>query len=371
MSGIRNDVQQEALTKALSFKRCGLGISMGVGKTLIGLRYLQEIYNEAPIKFLIVAPKVSIFKSWEEEAEKFGIDEAIMANTTFSTYISLSKQDLDYDVLILDECHSLLYTHQDWLNQFKGRILGLTGTPPRWRNSEKGEMVEKFCPIVFKYIVDEAVVDNILNDYRIIIHKLYLDPKKNLKVENKGKVWFTSEFDSYEYWTRRVAQASTPKAKQIMSVLRMKAMMDFKSKEVYAKTLLDQTDEKCLVFANTIAQARRLCEYTYDSENPDSEDNLEKFSNGKLDKLACVLQLSEGVNIKNLKEGIILHAYGNERKSSQRIGRLLRLNPDECATVHILCYDGTIDEKWVDQALADFDKTKISFINQGEKLLNL
>ena len=33
-----------------------------------------------------------------------------------------------------------------------------------------------------------------------------------------------------------------------------------------------------------------------------------------------------------------MHAYGNERKTAQRIGRLLRLNPSESAVCHILCY---------------------------------
>jgi superfamily II DNA or RNA helicase len=92
-----------------------------------------------------------------------------------------------------------------------------------------------------------------------------------------------------------------------------------------------------------------------------SEDNLELFSDGRIDQLSCVLQLSEGISIPNLKEGIIMHAYGNERKSSQRIGRLLRLNPSDTATCHILCYKGTQDEVWVEKALKDFDTTKIKY----------
>jgi superfamily II DNA or RNA helicase len=71
--------------------------------------------------------------------------------------------------------------------------------------------------------------------------------------------------------------------------------------------------------------------------------------------------LSEGVNIPNLKQGIILHAYGNERKAQQRIGRMLRLNPNDTATIHILCFKGTIDEKWVTEALEGFDKNKVTW----------
>ena len=40
-------------------------------------------------------------------------------------------------------------------------------------------------------------------------------------------------------------------------------------------------------------------------------------------------------------------------------GRLLRLNPDDKAIVHILCYKDTIDEKWVIEALENFDQAKI------------
>ena len=67
--------------------------------------------------------------------------------------------------------------------------------------------------------------------------------------------------------------------------------------------------------------------------------------------MSCVLQLSEGINIFELRQGVILHSYGNERKAAQRIGRCLRLNPDETAMIHILCYKGTVDEKWVVDAL--------------------
>ena len=79
--------------------------------------------------------------------------------------------------------------------------------------------------------------------------------------------------------------------------------------------------------------------------------------------MSCVLQLSEGVSISNLKQGIIMHAYGNERKTAQRIGRLLRLNPSETSTCHILCYKGTADERWVKNALSGFDENKIKYYN--------
>jgi superfamily II DNA or RNA helicase len=139
----------------------------------------------------------------------------------------------------------------------------------------------------------------------------------------------------------------------------MKAMMEYPSKEIYTKKLMESISTKCIVFANTQAQADRLCKHSYHSGNVDSEDNLRLFKDGEITKLSSVMQLNEGVNIPNLKQGIIMHAYGNERKAAQRIGRLLRLNPDDKAIVHILCYMDTVDEKWVTEALEGFDQTKI------------
>jgi superfamily II DNA or RNA helicase len=182
----------------------------------------------------------------------------------------------------------------------------------------------------------------------------------------KTKSFITSEYDNYRYWGNRIDLGQGPA--QMLRVMRMKAMMEYKSKEKYTKKLMESINSKCIVFANTQEQADRLCRFSYHSGNKDSEDNLLLFKDGKIDKLSCVLQLNEGINIPNLRQGIIMHAYGNERKAAQRIGRLLRLNPSEKAIVHILCYKGTVDEKWVREALEGFDQDKIVWRNYDLKL---
>ena len=174
-------------------------------------------------------------------------------------------------------------------------------------------------------------------------------------------MWYTSEVKDYEYHTGNVDDSPTMRAKQLASIMRMKALQTYVSKEKYTKQLMSIIKDKCIIFANTQKQADKMCEHSYHSKNKNSDDNLKLFSDGTIDKLSCVLQLSEGVSIPGLRSGIIMHAYGNERKSAQRIGRLLRLNPDETAMCHILCYKNTIDEQWVKKALADFSKDKIKY----------
>jgi superfamily II DNA or RNA helicase len=340
----REEIQEEALKATLGLARCGLGLATGVGKTLVGLLHIERNYSPL-INILIVAPKVSIFGSWRYEAQKFGKE----------------KYPREYDIVYLDECHSLLDSHRTFLENFHGKVLGLTGTPPKYGNSEKGRMVTEFCPIVYKFITDEAVENKILNDYQIVVHELELDTKKNFPVVIKSGTFMSSERQNYGYWSNRIDNGQGPA--HITRVMRMKAMQEYPSKTRYAKALMESIKTKCIVFANTQDQADSICSHSYHSNNPQSDSNLTAFKNGTIQRLSCVMQLNEGVNIPELRQGIILHAYGNERKASQRIGRLLRLNPDDKAIVHILCYMDTVDEKWVKEALEGFDQSKIMWKN--------
>jgi superfamily II DNA or RNA helicase len=363
----KNIIQEQALDEINKHQRCGVAISMGVGKTRLAIKHLQQ-FDDKTIA-LVVIPKLSIKESWLEELKKLNLQIEL----EFVTYRSLNKKDPDdYDIVYLDECHNLLYKHDKFLINFNGRILGLTGTPPKNAMSEKYNMVYKYCHIVYTYTVDDATEDKILNDYKIFIHTLSLSTDLNLKKKKRGGgFWYSSESKDYNWLSNKVVEANTRKQKQFSSIMRMRGLMEYTTKEKYAIKLLRNISGKCLVFCNTIAQSDKLCTHSYNSKNKKSKDNLELFSNGSIDRLSCVLQLSEGITIPGLKQGIILHSYGNERKSAQRIGRLLRLNPDETAICHILCYNNTVDETWVNKALEGFDQNKIEFFNPLNFPLNL
>ena len=361
----REEIQAAALKATESKQKCTVVLGTGVGKTLVGLKHM-ELNTTSLMRTLVVAPKKSIFQSWKDDAETFNMQEQL-SRITFTTYLSLNKHNpADFDAVYLDEVHSLLDSHRGFLQLYKGKILGLTGTPPKYKDSEKGKLVQEFCPVVYTFKADDAIENGILNDYQIIVHELSLDTNKNYPVLMKTKSFITSESQNYNYWGQRLETGSGPV--HILRVMRMKALMEYPSKEKYTKILLKSITTKCIVFANTQDQADRLCTYSYHSNNPESENNLQQFKDGNISELSTVMQLNEGVNIPNLRQGIIMHAYGNERKASQRIGRLLRLNPDEKAIVHILCYMGTVDEKWCKEALEGFDQSKILWKNYNVSL---
>lgn len=361
----KGEIQDEALEILSKYERAGAAISMGVGKTLLGLRYIEHFYKKN-LRVLVVYPKLSIQQSWIDEANKFGLGK-LLKNITFSTYLSLEKNTREYDIIILDEFQNMTIEKNEYLRWFRGRILGLTGTPPKEISKEKYFMMNRYCPIKYTYLIDEAVDDNILNKYRIIVHRIELSDSRDIEVLLKNKEFWISEAKSYEYWSKRVESAKTPKDKQITAVLRMKTIKDFKSKEIYTRELLKTIKDKCIIFCSRHYQADELSEHSYHSNNPESEANLQKFKEGSIMKLSCVDQLSEGINIPELKTGIVMHSYsGASSKLRQRLGRLMRLKPDEVATIHVLCYKNTVDEKWCKDALEDFDSSNITYKNVSQ-----
>jgi len=359
---VREKIQQEALSAVLSFGRAGLHVSMGVGKTYIGLQYISKLGG----KVLVAAPKITIFESWKNDAEKFNMQH-LLENITFTSYISLVKHNPeDYDIVILDEAHNTKYSHDVFLSEFKGRVLGLTGTPPKYTYGEKGHMMEQYYPIKYSYTVDEAVDEEILNDYRIYVHQIPLGTTNNIEVGKGNKSFYTSEVKNYNWLQSQISTSAGGKDLFMKRIFLLNALKQFKSKLYFLQFVLDRVPEtdKCLLFANTTEQADSICKYSHHSKNHKVEnaENLDRFASGAITRLSAVEQLSEGVTVPNLKHIIIMHSYSNEKKASQKIGRALRLNKDEVANVHILCFKDTIDESWVAKSLEDFDLIKIKWI---------
>jgi len=119
MAKTKDDVRKEALEAIRKYKYSGAAVSMGVGKTRLCLEHFQLVVNKyqrtenRKPKALAVAPIKRIIQNWKEESDKWNMNHLI-DSVDFSTYRSLTKQSLDYDVIYLDECHSLKLSHNPW-----------------------------------------------------------------------------------------------------------------------------------------------------------------------------------------------------------------------------------------------------------------
>jgi superfamily II DNA or RNA helicase len=363
----RETIQTEAHAESVKHARCSLEVSMRVGKTRIGLMNLQSRWFPR-IRALVVAPNKPIFKSWKDEVDKMGIPQ-IGECIKYSTYRSLPKLNPgDYDIVYLDEYQAILPVHEKFLAPYKGMILGLTGTGPK-EYTTKGKLIAKYCPVVYRYTVNSAVNDGILNNYRVFIHLLDLETRKIYKQTSKhGGHWWSSEREVYDYWNDKVEYAINAFDKYQANIMLLKHMKSFPTKMEYAKLLMEYIKHKVIVFANTKEQADEICQYSYHSGNPESKDNLQLFIDDIITKMSCVMQLSAGVTIYGLKACVIMHAYANNNQLAQRLARCLGLESDEVADIHILGYRDTVDIPWILNALEGLDQNKIRYIESNTVL---
>ena len=70
----RDQVQQNALIEVVKHKRSSAVMSMGAGKTKLGLMHMQYYLHDQS-RYLVVAPKRSIFQSWIDDCKKFECEE--------------------------------------------------------------------------------------------------------------------------------------------------------------------------------------------------------------------------------------------------------------------------------------------------------
>jgi len=344
-TSFRDIVQKEAIETLLNNTRGSIDISMRLGKTLIGLKVASAFD-----KVLVSYPNSSIFESWESDSLKFKIDTA---HITFTTHVSLFKHDLDeYDCIILDEVDQVsLKGFEHLIKANVPNIYGMSGTMPL--KGDKKWYIKTICPIVYSKKLDETT--GITNkDYKIIVHQLAPSTIKN-KPLSKGRFW--SELDQIRFFDRKYQET---KNFSVMLKL-MHAIAYSETKYKYALELVNKL-HRCIFFVETKKQCddSQLPAYYSGSENAD--DNLEKFQEGELDKIVTINQLKAGISFDDLQEVVILHSYSANNRTAQKIGRCLQYSENQQAIIHIIVLLGTRDEKWLADALTEFDNNKIKYV---------
>ena len=92
---LKSQVQSEALEEILKNKRNGVNLSPGMGKTLLGLKYIDSLIQKKKInlssnRILVFVPKLDIIRSWQQDCEKFNLKH-LLDYLDFSTYLSMKK----------------------------------------------------------------------------------------------------------------------------------------------------------------------------------------------------------------------------------------------------------------------------------------
>lgn len=377
----RDERQEEARVKWVKNKCCGTLVQpTGTGKTITALKCLKSVLSKYPkLHFIVVVPTDNLKDQWTLQLEEWGFGlngEVIIINTAAS-------HKYQTDILVIDEAHranSLLF--REIFNNIKYKyVLGLTATFERLDNKQK-EVMEKYCPVVDRISMNEALLNNWISHYKEYQVLLDVDDIDTLKQLNKE---FTAHFEYFGFQFDKVMSLLGPKgfinraklrdemcgpnasearrkdvfkaitfhAQRFMQVLqaRKKFINNHPKKlEIARKIIEARPFSKIITFSNTIAMAEQIGigeVYSSKDTKKRAKTNLEEF-NQKVgfSVLNTSKKLDEGADVRGLSVAIMLGIDSSEIKATQRRGRCIRWEEGKQAEIFNLIIKNSVEQEW-------------------------
>ena len=425
MQKTKTEITKEANSAYLKHINLGnkggtLVLDMGSGKTKIGLDIAIKVLNVSTC--LIVSPRSNLTgvirdneNSWIKEIDKWYSTEKY--RFTLTTIQDAYKwNDKEYDLVILDECHTILTKNYSNLlknNKFK-YILGLTGTPGL-EIEGKQDLYTKYAPIIFEYM--DSAKEGLINKSRVLVFERELNNNFKITSGSKKKSFMQGEFSRYNYLNREFEKQKIAliklqqQAEENNNVIegmnlwlfarewgynnkapnsmeraiamkflntiqyRKKMLHNLTSSVFYAKAIkeaiLKDSKNKVLIFTEEIAQADKITEYTYHSKMTESikNKNFKDFNEGTLRELGSSKGLTLGLNLEGANYGILESYIGSTVDNAQKKGRGHRLAPNEIFTLIIFKIKNTQQEKWFDKIITTLNTEDITYYDDINKLI--
>lgn len=368
---VREKVQNEAIQAVVNNRGGMVAMATGSGKSRVAVE-LAKFYNKPSVSdiALIVPTEKLRDQNWLEEYNKWEAGD-LWDKTERLCYASASKvQNKDFELVILDEGHNITELSSEFfINNGAENIVLLTATPPD--DKVKKQIISDLgLKLVYELTLDQAVRLGFVAPYKITVITVPLDATtKNIPGGTKAKPFMTTEAASYAYHNKRVQQSmfdetAQGKARLKFAILnRMQFIYKIPSKTAVIKFLLDRVipqDDRTIIFCGNIEQAEYVCPTYYHSKS--GNQHYDAFKNETINRLSCVKAVNEGHNFPGVDSGIIGQLNSKEKDLVQRIGRLIRFRPGHEAHLYIVVSEGTQDEKWLEKAVENLNKSKINYV---------
>ena len=373
----RNEIQSNAVMAwSVAGKKGTLNLSTGIGKTFCFIKATQLLPAGSTILFLAETSqrKFDLYKDIEFFKKLFKYDLTAKHSLTFMCYQSAYKlMNTSWDMVCADEIHMSLtpeYSKFFKNNKYKA-ILGLSATVDRTttyvdeegKEISKGDMVDEFAPVCYKYTLNDAVKDGTTKKLRIFIVNHHLDTEdKNIPAGTKAKPFMTTEKAAYDYWDAEFKRAlflpdGTAKTFKIRntSAARAKVLYTLKSKVQAVNKLKGELEGKTLIFGNSIDTLLEVTPHVISSKNKDAdnEELRKRFDKGYINTIGSFKMLKQGANLKDLDNTIIMSYYSKELDMIQAIGR--QRVTDKIGHVFIYVTAGTQEVKWYKKAMENIN----------------
>jgi superfamily II DNA or RNA helicase len=329
-----------------------LELPTGSGKTVIGIAAIVAL----GVPTLVVVPTIDLLDQWQQElTTEFDRSigrlgggtqriEPVTVATYDSAYLRADELGDRFGFVVFDEVHHL------GGNQYRdiARLLaaparlGLTATFERQDGAH--EVLEELVgPLCQQITVDELAGDH-LADYDIKRIGVTLTDDERQRYETlqgtftdylaRSNIQMRSGSDYQELVKR---SGTDPAAREALLAKQRarEVMMNADRKVEQLADIFDRhRDDRIIVFTAHTDLVYRLSErfllpaITHETSADERRDILSRFRDGTYSRIVTANVLDEGIDVPDANVAVVLSGSGSEREFTQRLGRILRPNPD-------------------------------------------
>ena len=347
----------------------------GFGKSRCGVLAVAHALKDGG-RGLVLVPTNQLQDQFADEFRKWG-KEHLLSRVEILCYQSAHKlRGEHYTIVVCDEVHlglSPVYRKFFYINTYD-KLLCMTATIPE--DVTYQAILKELAPTVYAINLDECVKKGLVSPYEI-----ELVPVKLTDVENKAYKKANQSFVHNKYIldpmgghkafqianTVIKSKSGTPQEKKAAALFfnairqRKAVVQHAEDKLLASKNIVAKhPGEKILTFSGsngfTNLMAAELDGIVYHSgvSKKQREKALEDFRSTDGAILCSTKALNQGFDVPDVGIGIIAGLESKALPMIQRVGRLLRFQPDKKGLVYILYVAGSQEEKWMEQATKSF-----------------
>lgn len=355
--------QDIAVEKFMQCRHGILEMATGTGKTRTALKIIQKLFRSGSVTRIVITMHGNdLLKQWVKEClEFFDADVHIFkhfeASKDLPSFLLCRKKcilvisrDANYLVecinlmeqrfsdskettlFVFDEVHGLGST--SYRSSLSGKIspyiyrLGLSATPER----EYDELGNRFIlnevgPVIFSFGIEDAIKKGILCEF-----SYYPIPYELTDEDKQKKRSIIAGYAAKRDHGEAVNDEDMYRDLAMVNKLSPSKLPLFRQFIAKKPEIL----ERCLIFVETKNYGTDVqnilidfCPIYHTYYGEDDAMNLTRFASGELNCLVTCKKISEGIDIKTVKNIILFSSDRSRLVTTQRIGRSLRIDPND------------------------------------------
>lgn len=353
--------QDEAIAKFLEIRHGVLEMATGTGKTRTAINALTALDEQNRIDGIVISTDgTDLLDQWRKEIERWAIRRPkpyrvlrhyaqhhelrefalnpkgavlVVSREKLASLFNLLEPDSRARLIIIhDEVHGLgspsLRSQLAGQHQSFGYRLGLSATPEREYDQDGTRFIfDEIGDVFYRFELKDAIERGILCEFDYIPLTYSLTDSDRFRLRQV-----------YSKQAARKREGRPMTEQELwMELARVYKTAEIKP-EVFAEFLQThpQILESAILFVEDRAYGERILEivaqYTHRYRTYYAEDdrgNLAEFAKGRINCLITCHRISQGIDIKNLKNVVLFSSARARLETIQRIGRCLRSDPQD------------------------------------------